>query len=129
MSASVLRVPYDYLSAEPLFTACLPRWPSLPRVILMRVGFPSFGSTSMTFEMWIGIGFSTIWPLRPDCVALRWRFTRLRPSSTTVFFFGNARTTVEVSPRFLPTITSTLSPFLSFICEKLDDLRRHGADL
>src|SRR3989344_4541203 len=58
------------------------------------------------------------------------------PSMSTLFSLGNARTMVPLSPRFLPAITNTSSPFFNFICVFyvlrsiycLNYLRRERAD-
>src|SRR3989344_4796796 len=60
----------NYFTFWPLLTATRSRLPSV-RTILMRVGFPVFGSTSMTLDAWRGIGFSTICPERFCAEGLR----------------------------------------------------------
>src|SRR3989338_1253194 len=91
---------------------------SLPRVNLMRVGLPLFGSTSITLDAWIGIGLSIIWPFRARCVARRCRFTRFKPSSTTLCSRGKTRTIVLDRPLSFPVMTMTLSPLRNFINSK-----------
>src|SRR3989344_5336020 len=81
----------------------------------MRVGFPPLGSASITLDAWIDIGLSTICPVRFCAEALRCFLTMFTPSIVTRFFLGDTFAIVPVAPRFLPAITTTLSPFFNFI--------------
>src|SRR3989338_4700416 len=106
---------YDHFNSWPLLTATRWRAPSLPRTILMRVGFPDLGSRSITLDACIGIGLSTIWPLRFCAEGLRWRLTRFIPSSNTMLSLARTRAIAPLWPLDFPAITMTLSHFLSFI--------------
>src|SRR4051794_26396737 len=91
------------------------RWPP-SRVIFTRVGSFVFGSSSITFEMWIGPGWCVTPPTSPARWASRiergrWcRVVMLSPSTKTRFFFGSTVSTVPVLPLSLPDMTFTWSP-------------------
>src|SRR6185312_1370415 len=85
----------------------LPSRTSMPT----RVGLLSLGSSSITFEMWIGPSRS-ITPAtasgRPGVG--RWcRLTMLRPSTKTFCLAGSMRRTRPLFPRSFPAITTTSS--------------------
>src|SRR5436190_13932688 len=96
------------------------RWPP-SRVIPTRVGSFDFGSSSITFEMWIGPSWCVTPPTSPARCASRivrgrrWRVVMLRPSTKTRLFLGSTAFTVPVFPLSLPVITLTVSPFLILI--------------
>src|SRR3954451_20639594 len=91
------------------------RWPP-SRVIFTRVGSFDFGSSSITFEMWIGAGWCVTPPTSPARWASRtergrWcRVVMLRPSTNTRCLFGSTVSTVPVLPLSLPDMTFTVSP-------------------
>src|SRR5262249_49006892 len=104
------------------------------RVMPTRVGFLSFGSMSMTLEMWIGPSFSITPPTVSarwafgTCCGRWWRLTMFRPSTKTFDFFGSTRRTRPVLPRSLPLMTTTSSSRRIFIA-MLEHLRRKADDL
>src|SRR5688572_18212387 len=48
------------------------------------------------------------------------------PSTTTLFFLGNARITLPFLPLSFPAMMTTLSPFFIFIRLRLNDFLRQG---
>src|SRR3954468_4568864 len=102
-----------------------------------RVGSFDFGSSSITFEMWIGPSWCVTPPTSPARCASRivrgrwWRVVMLRPSTNTRLFLGSTALTVPVLPLSLPVITLTVSPLRIFkrCAIALEDLRGQGDDL
>src|SRR3954452_6526662 len=92
------------------------RRPSSSRRRPTRVGWFEPGSTSITFEAWIGPSASMIpptWPPRWTSRSVRgfsWRFWTFAPSTQTFCFCGSVRSTLPTWPALLPAITFTLSP-------------------
>jgi len=93
-----------------------------------RVGFPLFGSTTMTFETCIGASFWTIPPCGFRCDGFVCRFIIFTPSTMRRFFPGNSFNTLPVFPRLLPEITITVSFFRTFINSPLHSHRTSGAN-
>src|SRR4051812_34826032 len=94
----------------------------------MRDGLPS-ASTTITLETWIKASWVT---MPPDC-APRWVceirvcfLTLATPSTRTLSVSGWAWMTLPLAPLSLPAMTTTVSPFLTFMSEHLrcqrDDL-------
>src|SRR3954451_24038766 len=111
------------------------RWPP-SRVIFTRVGSFDFGSSSITFEMWIGAGWCVTPPTSPARWASRtergrWcRVVMLRPSTNTRCLFGSTVSTVPVLPLSLPDMTFTVSPLrILKPAMALKHLRRQRDDL
>src|SRR5579859_956796 len=85
----------------------------------------------MTITLLALIGASTVsmppaFAPRPVVVIRVCFLTRLTPSTTTLFVIGSASRTLPFTPRSLPAMTTTSSPFLTFMSEHLrcqrDDL-------
>src|SRR5207249_4723668 len=79
-----------------------------------RVGWPDFGSSSITFDAAIGAGNSMI-PLSPwGVVARLCFFTTFTPSITTQNCLGYTCRTLPSHPRSSPRITRTRSPLATW---------------
>src|SRR5256712_796106 len=88
--------------------------PSLSRRRRTRVGWPDFGSSSITFDAAIGAGNSMI-PLSPwGVVARLCFFTTFTPSTTTRNCLGYTCRTLPSRPRSSPRITRTRSPLATW---------------
>src|SRR3954470_12394527 len=81
----------------------------------VRVGASDFGSSSITFEAWMGAGKSTIPPCSSALRALRWRFTMFAPSTTTRPVLRYTRMTFPTWPLSSPRTTLTVSPVETWI--------------
>src|SRR3979411_1732516 len=79
----------------------------------VRVGASVFGSSSITFEAWMGAGKSTIPPWSSGLRALRWRFTMFAPSTTTRPVLRYTRMTFPTWPLSSPRTTLTVSPVVT----------------
>src|SRR2546430_14988776 len=83
----------------------------------MRVGLPSL-STTITLETWIIASCVTMPPVFAPRWVVRMRvcfLTRFTPSTRTLSSFGYAAMTFPLAPRSLPAMTTTVSPFLTFM--------------
>src|SRR5437899_9551368 len=88
--------------------------PSLSRRRRTRVGWPDFGSSSITFDAAIGAGNSMI-PLSAwGVVARLCFFTTFTPSTTTRNCLGYTCSTLPSRPRSSPRITRTRSPLATW---------------
>src|SRR5256886_8196465 len=88
--------------------------PSLSRRRRTRVGWPDFGSSSITFDAAIGAGSSMI-PLSAwGVVARLCFFTTFTPSTTTRNCLGYTCRTLACAPRSSPRITDTRSPLATW---------------
>src|SRR2546428_4038082 len=88
--------------------------PSLSRRRRTRVGWPDFGSSSITFDAAIGAGISMI-PLSAwGVVARLCFFTTFTPSTTTRNCLGYTCRTLPSRPRSSPRITRTRSPLATW---------------
>src|SRR3954453_5657313 len=91
----------------------------------MRVALPS-PSITMTLLALIGASMCSM----PPPFAPRWvvvtrvcLVTRLTPSTTTLLVTGSAAMTLPLTPRSLPAMTTTSSPFFTFMSEHLGSER------
>src|SRR3954470_6776828 len=80
----------------------------------VRVGASLLGSSSITFEAWMGAGKSTIPPCSSAVRALRWRFTMFAPSTTTRPVLRYTRITFPTCPLSSPRTTLTVSPVVTW---------------
>src|SRR3712207_1005469 len=80
-----------------------------------RVGAPDFGSSSITFDAWIGAGISTMPLCSSARRARRWRFTMFTPSIVTRPSLGKTRRMRPSFPLSSPRTTRTRSPFVTCI--------------
>src|SRR2546427_890561 len=113
----LFRVRHRYLTrwiGWPDLTATRSMVPSLSRRRRTRVGWPDFGSSSITFDAAIGAGNSMI-PLSPwGVVARLCFFTTFTPSTTTRNCLGYTCRTLPSRPRSSPRITRTRSPLATW---------------
>ena len=85
----------------------------------MRVALPSLSMT-ITLLALIGASMCSMPPAFAPRLVVVTRvcfLTRLTPSTTTLFVSGSAAMTLPLTPRSLPAMTTTSSPFLTFITE------------
>src|SRR2546421_8848534 len=83
----------------------------------MRVGLPSV-STTITLETWIGASCVTMPPVFAPRWVVRMRvcfLTRFTPSTSTLSSLGYAAMTFPFRPLSLPAMTTTVSPFFTFM--------------
>src|SRR2546421_12928262 len=83
----------------------------------MRVGLPSV-STTITLETWIGASCVTMPPVFAPRWVVRMRvcfLTRFTPSTSTLSSLGYAAMTLPLRPLSLPAMTTTVSPFFTFM--------------
>src|SRR5207249_1700310 len=117
LGLGLFRVRHRYLTrwiGWPDLTATRSMVPSLSRRRRTRVGWPDFGSSSITFDAAIGAGNSMI-PLSPwGVVARLCFFTTFTPSTTTRNCLGYTCRTLPSRPRSSPRITRTRSPLATW---------------